>query len=133
MYNLLNIYDCPKCGKVLSDEVTHGESIDTERDKVYEMCVCNKCGNSVEVRRTWNEEDKYWIYSYEEVDDERARWANGFYDENEDDEDEYWERTCPGCGGTIAEDYSTCFCDEDEETVSPQKMLFDNDPNDLPF
>lgn len=123
MYNLLNIYDCPKCGKVLSDEVTHGESIDTERDKVYEHTICNKCGSSVDIRRTWNEELKYWVYSYEEVDEERARWANGFYDENDDEDDGYYERTCSSCGGTIAEDWSSCFCDEEDDDPNDSRNL----------
>lgn len=81
MYNLLNIYDCPKCGKVLSDEVTHGESFDTERDECYEHHICNKCRSDVTLRCHKDEQTGQIIYTYEEVDDERARWANGFYDD----------------------------------------------------
>lgn len=75
MYNLLNVYDCPRCGKVLSDEITHGEDIDTERDKIYEYAKCNNCNSAVTPRL------QDGMQCYEEVDDERARWANGFYDD----------------------------------------------------
>lgn len=82
MYNFLNIYDCPNCGKILSDQVTHGEEIDHEHDEIYPRTICNKCKADVIVRTTKNEETGQIMYHYEEVDDERARWANGFYDEN---------------------------------------------------
>jgi hypothetical protein len=81
MYNLLNIYDCPKCGKVLSDEVYHGEIIDVNRDEVYDVKTCIKCKSDVTPRRVKDEETGRMIDCFEEVDDERARWANGFYDD----------------------------------------------------
>jgi len=83
MYRLFNIYDCPNCGKVLSDEVTYGESIDTDNDKIYPYIVCNKCGHSVE-KRTSKDENGEIIECYEEVDEERALWFMGFYDEEKE-------------------------------------------------
>jgi len=79
MYNLLNIYDCPNCGKVLSDQCTHGDDI--ENDEVYHRVMCNKCRSDVKIRTTKDTETGQIIYHYEEVDDERAKWANGFYDD----------------------------------------------------
>lgn len=81
MYNLLNIYDCPNCGKRLSDEVTHGQSIDCDRDKVHDYMACQKCGAQVTIRATKSDKTGQIIYHYEQVDDERALWAHGFYDD----------------------------------------------------
>ncbi len=80
MNNCLSIFDCPKCGKVLSDEVIFGEDIDIERDEIHEYAKCNKCNTPVSPR-TYKREDGGICVSFEQVDEERARWANGFYDD----------------------------------------------------
>jgi NAD-dependent SIR2 family protein deacetylase len=80
MYNLLNVYDCPKCGEVLSDEVHLFEHIDTDNDEVYPVRYCSKCNS--EVRERTVEHDGRNLPVLREVDDERARWANGFYDDD---------------------------------------------------
>lgn len=79
MYNLLNVYDCPKCGEVLSDEVYFYEHIDCENDEVYPVRYCVKCGS--EVKEKTAEHEGRQIPVYREVDDERARWFNGYYDD----------------------------------------------------
>jgi hypothetical protein len=83
MYNLLNVYDCPKCGKRLSDEVEY-INMQVSSDDWEKMPFCNKCNSEVKMRFTVDPETKQIIYAYEEVDDERARWAHGFYDNFED-------------------------------------------------
>lgn len=91
MYNLLNIYDCPKCGKVLSDQV---EMINTQvaDDEWCKLPYCNKCNSEARIRSHIDPETKQEVFHYDEVDDERARWAHGYYSENdldEEDEDDY--------------------------------------------
>ena len=81
MYNLLNVYDCKKCGKRLSDEVEY-ISVQVSDDDWEKMPFCNKCNSRVEIRARVDQETKQVIYEYEEVDDERARWAHGFYDDS---------------------------------------------------
>jgi len=55
MYNLLNIYDCPQCGKILSDQVTIGQTEDVDRDEVYELIHCNNCGCDAKLRTSKDE------------------------------------------------------------------------------
>lgn len=81
MYNLLHVFDCPKCGKILSDQVTFGEDFDHDRDEVYGYVICNHCNSDVKQRRVKDEATGEMIDCFEEVDQERARWANGFYDD----------------------------------------------------
>lgn len=85
MYNLLNVYDCPNCGKRLSDEVEYipVQVADDEWDK---LPFCNKCNAEVKIRMHVDPQTKQEVYHYEEVDEERARWAHGFYDEKDDDD-----------------------------------------------
>jgi transcription elongation factor Elf1 len=90
VYNLLNIYDCPNCGKRLSDEVEY-ITVQVADDEWCKMPFCNKCNSGVKIRMYVDPETKQEIYSYEEVDDERARWAHGFYDENNNDDDDDWD------------------------------------------
>lgn len=134
MYNLLNIYDCRKCGERLSDQVTHYEEIDHERDEVYDHILCDKCNSEVTMRVSYDIKTRQEIHHYQEVDDERARWAHGFYDEASEEDDYTYRRTCSTCGGEIAEDYSTCWCgiydDEDDQPETAQTI---NDNDDLPF
>jgi NAD-dependent SIR2 family protein deacetylase len=85
MYNLLNIYDCPKCGKRLSDEVEFIE-VQTSHDDWEKIPFCNKCHSEAKIRMHIDPETKQEIFHYEEVDDERARWAHGFYDESDEDD-----------------------------------------------
>ena len=87
MYNLLNIYDCPKCGKRLSDEVEY-LPVQLSEDEWGKIPFCNKCNSEVKIRMHIDPDTKQEIYHYETVDDERARWAHGFYDENRLDGDE---------------------------------------------
>jgi transcription elongation factor Elf1 len=86
MYNLLNVYDCPTCGKRLSDEI---EYVNTQvaEDEWCKVPFCNKCNQEVKIRMHIDPVTKQEIYSYEEVDDERARWAHGFYDDFPDRDD----------------------------------------------
>lgn len=88
MFNLLNVYDCPNCGKKLSDEV---EYINTQvaEDEWCKIPYCNHCHAEAIIRMHIDPETKQEIYHYEEVDDERARWAHGFYDESNDED--LWE------------------------------------------
>lgn len=79
MVNLLKIYDCPHCGEVLSDEVVFWEDIDVDSDKIYSYFVCKECGRNVKMKVSKDEKGND-IYHYKEVDEERAKWANGFYD-----------------------------------------------------
>lgn len=81
MYNLLLVYDCPNCGKILSDQVTIGEDVDAEREEIYQIARCNLCGSTMVTKRTWKNKNGKPQPCYEEVDNERARWANGFYDD----------------------------------------------------
>lgn len=130
MYNLLNIYDCPKCGKRLSDEVEYisVQVSDEDWDKVP---FCNSCKSEVKIRMDINPVTKQEIFHYEEVDDERAKWAHGFYDENEDDEDDE-NYTCSVCGGEFWEGGTSCTCEDwDEEPPEPTKSYSGND--ELPF
>lgn len=80
MYNLLNVYDCPNCGKILSDQV---DMINTQLadDQWGKVSYCRKCHREAKIRMHIDPVTKQEIYHYEEVDDERARWANGFYDD----------------------------------------------------
>ena len=80
MYSLLNVYDCPKCGKVLSDEIEYipVQVADDEWDK---LPFCNKCNSEVTQRVSYDIKTHQEMPHLEEVDDERARWANGFYDD----------------------------------------------------
>ena len=86
MYNLLNVYDCPNCGKRLSDEVEY-INVQLSDDEWGKVPFCNKCNSEVMIRMDMDSKTKQEIYHYEEVDDERARWAHGFYDENDDESD----------------------------------------------
>ena len=83
MYNLLNIYDCPNCGKRLSDEVEY-IPIQVADDEWSKLPFCNKCNSEVVMRVSYDIKTRREIYHYEEVDDKRARWANGFYDDFND-------------------------------------------------
>ncbi len=85
MYNLLNVYDCPNCGKKLSDEVEY-IPVQMAEDEWGKVPFCNSCKAEVKIRMHVDPVTKQEIYHYEEVDDERARWAHGFYDETEDDD-----------------------------------------------
>ncbi len=80
MYNLLNVYECPVHGEVLSDEVYYYEHIDTENDEIYPARYCSKCNR--EVREKTVEHEGQRLPVLREVDDERARWANRFYDDS---------------------------------------------------
>lgn len=84
MYNLLNVYDCPNCGKRLSDEIEY-VPVQVSEDDWDKIPFCNKCNREVKIRMDIDPVTKQEIYHYEEVDDERARWAHGFYDEDEND------------------------------------------------
>lgn len=125
MYNVLNVYDCPQCGKRLSDEVEQRE--DFGNDEHYEWVACDKCGSEVKPRVSCDIKTKQEINHYEEVDDERARRAHGFYDEKEEDDLGYM---CENCGGVIADDWSTCFCNDDN---AQDEIFFDEETDDLPF
>lgn len=85
MDNLLHIYDCPKCGKVLGDEVEH-VPVQLADDEWGELPFCNKCHAEVKIRMHIDPETNQEIYHYEKVSDERARRANGFYDDFNTDE-----------------------------------------------
>ncbi len=87
MYNLLNIYDCPKCGKRLSDEIEM-INVQVADDEWCDMPFCNKCHSEVKIRMHIDPDTKQEVYEYEEVDIERARWAHGYYDENNCDEED---------------------------------------------
>lgn len=91
MYNLLNVYDCPKCGKRLSDEIEY-IPVQISDDDFDKIPFCDKCNSEVKIRMDVDPKTKQEIYHYEEVDDERARWAHGFYDEpkEEDGYDNDW-------------------------------------------
>jgi hypothetical protein len=83
MYNLLNVYECPNCGEVLSDEVNFYEDVDTENDEVYPVRLCSKCNREVKEKTVEHEGRRLPVLR--EVDDERARWANGYYDDMAED------------------------------------------------
>lgn len=87
MYNLLNVYDCPNCGKRLSDEVEY-IPVQTAEDEWDKIPFCNKCNREVKIRMDIDPVTKQEIYHYEEVDDERARLAHGFYNEDKWNEDD---------------------------------------------
>jgi len=76
MIDLLAVYDCPKCGKVLEDEVEYGEDIDVENDDIYGFWFCTKCNSTLVKPRT-----KDGNQCFEQVDHERWLWATGFYDD----------------------------------------------------
>lgn len=125
MFNLLNVYDCPKCGEVLSDQVSyHEEHTDCG---VYAHRNCDKCKSPVTERLSCDIQTRQVMHHYEEVDDERARWAHGFYDETEDDEDDYcYRHICSTCGGETTEDYSTCWCGIYDEEDHPNSFKCSN-------
>jgi transcription elongation factor Elf1 len=87
MFNLLNIYDCPKCGKRLSDEIEY-IPVQVAEDEWDKIPFCNKCNSETKIRMHIDPETKQEVYHYEEVDDERARWAHGFYNESDDESDD---------------------------------------------
>jgi transcription elongation factor Elf1 len=86
MYNLLQVYDCPQCGERLSDQVGYTEAIDVEHDEVYPLMLCNTCYREVSPR--FVEINGQRVPCYHEVDDERAAWANGAYDDPDEGEGE---------------------------------------------
>jgi NAD-dependent SIR2 family protein deacetylase len=79
MYNLFNLYDCPKCGEILSDEMTIVEDIDCDNDEIYEVPYCNKCNSEVRQKFHKNDDGEY-IPVMEQVSEDRAKWAMGFFD-----------------------------------------------------
>lgn len=47
---------------------------------------------------------------------ETENWASlSGYDDDDDVDEDHYEQTCTGCGGVIADDYSTCICEVDDE------------------
>lgn len=69
MIDVLNVYACPKCGKVLSDQMYQSEIIDTDNDDVYIFLCCTRC--DMEVKDTGE---------FQTVDHERWLWATGYND-----------------------------------------------------
>lgn len=77
MIDLMNVYDCPNCGEVLSDQVSPSNDIDADRDKVYDFWICLKCYATVRPRMNGE------TPALRQVDHERWLWSEGFYgDEN---------------------------------------------------
>lgn len=76
MTDLLAVYDCQSCGRVLEDEVEVIEDIDCENDRVEAFLQCQKCRSTMVTPRTINGSP-----CFEEVDHERWLWATGFYDD----------------------------------------------------
>ena len=57
-------------------------------DESGKVPICNKCNREARIRMHIDPETKQEVYHYEEVDDERARWAHGYYDiDNEENDD----------------------------------------------
>jgi len=79
MYNLLDVFDCPNHGKVLSDETYIFDHINLENDEVMPIRHCDKCNREVKARTVEHEGKQLPVM--EEVDDECARWANGYYND----------------------------------------------------
>lgn len=68
MIDVMYVYDCPKCGKRLSDQVSEQESIDIVNDEVYRILCCNTCYREVRPRMTNG------IHEMETVDHDRFMW-----------------------------------------------------------
>jgi DNA-directed RNA polymerase subunit RPC12/RpoP len=87
MIDAMFVYDCPNCGKRLSDQVQQTESIDTEADEVYTLLVCCTCYREVRPHM------ENGVHLMESVDHDRFMWF-AQYDvggnEEDFDEDE-WE------------------------------------------
>lgn len=112
MYNLLHVYDCPNCGKRLSDEVEY-LPVQVAEDEWDKLPFCNKCNREVTQRVSYDIKTKQEMQHFEEVDDERASWAHGFYDEEDD----------------FGED----DLDDFYPISSEQAQRFENGEDDLPF
>lgn len=82
MIDLLDVYECPQCGDILSDQIIKGEAIDTDNDEVYPYTICKTCNNEVTQKIEYiNDEPSPVLRS---VDHERWLWAIGHYQDQEE-------------------------------------------------
>ncbi len=75
MIDLLEVFDCPNCGKILSDQVVGSAVVDCENDDVFDVFLCRKCGHEVKPQIIDG------LTCFEKVDHDRWLWASGYYDE----------------------------------------------------
>jgi hypothetical protein len=73
MFDLMAVYNCPKCGEILEDQVDFVDIINIDTDYVDQIALC-ECGNAVKPKMIDG------IQCFEEVSNERWRWAQGYYD-----------------------------------------------------
>jgi len=81
MIDLMAVYECPRCGDVLEDEVYYHEHIDTDNDEIYPAYHCNRCNRMVKPKTQII--DGQVCQVLQSVDPYRMMAAAGYFDDED--------------------------------------------------